>query len=202
MRTLPLRSFAIIVAAGVGLGGCAYGPYGGTGVSVGYGNGYYDPYYDARYSPYGSRYGSRYGYGYSPYRYSRYGYGYGYAPYGWYDGFYYPGTGYYVYDSYRRPRYWSDAQRRYWNQRLITYRTRNGNRSEIRSNWSDFLRDRRVDNRRFRQDLRQDRRALSSGNITRQQYQAERKEARQQYRKELREDRRALRKNNRRDRRD
>ena len=68
-----------------------------------------------RLSGYG--YGAGYGAGYPGYGYGAGypGYGYGYAPYwGWYDDFYYPGTGYYVYDSYRRPHRWTDAQRRYW----------------------------------------------------------------------------------------
>jgi hypothetical protein len=114
MRISSLRPVAIVLAAGIGLGGCAsYSPYGyGSGVSVGYGNaGYGDPYYDG-YSGYG--YGSPYGYG------AGYGYGsgYGYAPYyGWNNGYYYPGTGYYVYDSYRRPRVWTEAERQYWAER-------------------------------------------------------------------------------------
>lgn len=107
MRVLNLRNATVALAAGLGLGGCAYSPYGGLGVGVGYGNAgygnaYCDPYYD--------RYCSSYGY-------SSYGSPYGYSPYGWYDGYYYPGTGYYVYDSYRRPYRWSDAQRRYWQDR-------------------------------------------------------------------------------------
>jgi hypothetical protein len=113
MRALHLRTAAILVAAGVGLGGCAttYSPFGyGNGVSVSYGDRYYDPYYD--------RYGS--------------GYGYGYAPYGWHDGFYYPGAGYYVYDRYRNPYYWNDYQRRYW-----TVRRKD---PSVREVWTDFAR--------------------------------------------------------------
>lgn len=116
MRALNLRTATVALVAGLGLGGCAYGPYGGLGVGVGYGNagyggGYCDPYYDRYCSSYGySSYGSQYGY--SPY---------GYSPYGWYDGYYYPGSGYYVYDSYRRPYAWNDAQRRYWQDRARRY---------------------------------------------------------------------------------
>lgn len=126
MRGPHLRNLVIILAAGVGLGGCAtYSPYGyGSGVSVGVGNGYgyNDPYYRG-YSPYGSRYGSRYGSGY----------GYGYSPYGWYDGYYYPGSGHYVYDRYRNPYYWSDGHRRYW-----TVRQRD---PSVREVWTDFVRE-------------------------------------------------------------
>ena len=111
MRALHLRTAAVLLAAGVGLGGCAsYSPFGyGNGVSIGYGNGY-DPYY----SGYGSRYAA------------------GYSPYGWYDGFYYPGAGYYVYDQYRNPYYWNDYQRRYW-----TVRQKD---PSVREVWTDFAR--------------------------------------------------------------
>ena len=114
MRVLRFRTVAIVLAAGVGLGGCAtYSPFGyGNGVSVSYGDRYYDPYYR--------------GYGSS--------YGYGYAPYGWHNGFYYPGAGYYVYDRYRNPYYWNDYQRRYW-----TVRQKN---PSVREVWTDFVRDR------------------------------------------------------------
>jgi len=119
MRAVRLRTAAILLAAGVGLGGCAtYSPFGyGNGVSVSYGDRYYDP-YNRGYSPYGSRYG--------------YGYNAGYSPYGWYDGYYYPGAGYYVYDRYRNPYYWNDYQRRYW-----TVRQKD---PSVREVWTDFVR--------------------------------------------------------------
>ena len=132
MRIVNLRTAAIILVAGIGLGGCA-APFGyGSGVSVGYGNqGYYDPYYDSY--GYGG-YGSPYGYGYSPYGYRS---AYGHSPYwGWNDGFYYPGTGYYVYDRYRRPRVWTDAERQYWAERASSpNRTTTG---KLLDNWADF----------------------------------------------------------------
>src|SRR6476620_2666728 len=113
MRLLTLRTAAIALAAGVGLGGCAYGSLGvGAGYGGGYGNyGYgYDPYYGG-YGGYGG-----YGYG-SPYGGLGYGYGYG-SPYsGWYGDFYYPGTGYYVYDHHHHQHRWSDSQRQYWENR-------------------------------------------------------------------------------------
>ena len=105
---------SIMAAGALALGGCAYGDY---GYGVGYGG-----------------YGGYYGYG-SPY----YGYGYGspyyggYEPFGWYDDFYYPGTGIYVYDSYRRPRLWSDRERYYWQQRGGTWHDRDGDRDDLRS---------------------------------------------------------------------
>ena len=146
MRVLNLRTATVALAAGLGLGGCAYGPYGGLGVGVGYGNpgygsGYCDPYYDGYCSSYGySGYGSRYGYGYSPY--------------GWYDDFYYPGSGYYVYDRYRRPYYWSDAQRRYWQDRARRYG------GTPTTHWGDF-------DRRDRDGIEIRRKQSSGGVISR-----------------------------------
>jgi len=137
MRIPSFRTAAIVLAAGIGLGGCAsYSPFGyGSGVSVGYGNnGYYDPYYGG-YSGYGygARHGSGYGYGYG----APYGSGYGYAPYyGWNNGYYYPGSGYYVYDRYRRPRVWTEAERQYWAERASrpgTTLTR-----KLLDNWSGY----------------------------------------------------------------
>ncbi len=68
--------------------------------------------------------GAGYGGGYAPGYYGG-GYGgYGYAPsyFGWYDDFYYPGTGVYVYDRYRRPYRWNDGQRAYWQGRRDAWR--------------------------------------------------------------------------------
>lgn len=89
---------ALGLAGALALGGCAYDDgygYGGVSVGTGYygGGGYYDPYYGPS------------GY-YQPGLYN-----------GWYDGFYYPGSGYYVYDRGGRRQRWSDGQRRYWEAR-------------------------------------------------------------------------------------
>lgn len=127
MGVFNLRNAAIALVAGVGLAGCAYGPYGGLGVGLGYGNGYgsygYDPYYS----------------GYSPYGYGSYGYG---SPYwGWNDGYYYPGTGYYVYDRYRRPYRWTDTQRNYWEQRRVRFNGTRRDRNQtavVTQQWRDF----------------------------------------------------------------
>ena len=143
MRT---RLAILALAAGVSLGGCAYG---GLGLGSGYGpyGGYgYDPYYGGNGISYGISYGN--GYGYSPYGYSPYGYGgYGMPYYGWYNDYYYPGTGYYVYDSYRRPRVWTDAEKAYWTQRLQQSLNSRGitkvpNNSNMRAVWDDFRRNR------------------------------------------------------------
>ena len=146
MFAYPLRTAVLATAAAIGLSACTT-PYGYGGVSVGASNGYYDPYYGdgygygAGYSGYGDGYPG-YGYGYGA---GYPGYGYGYAPYwGWYDDCYYPGTGFYVYDIYRRPHRWTDAQQRYWTERrqraVSTSTTRQP--VTIRENWGDFDRSR------------------------------------------------------------
>ena len=132
--------------AAVGLAACTT-PYGYSGVSLGVGNGYYGSQYGYGYGGGYPGYGYGYGAGYPGYGYGAGypGYGYGYAPYwGWNDDFYYPGTGYYVYDIYRRPHRWTDAQRRYWNalrERALSSST-DSQPVVIRENWDDFSRDR------------------------------------------------------------
>lgn len=128
--------FISLAAAGaLALGGCSYG---GLGLGMGYG----DPYYGGGYgygSPYGyggyggSYYGGSYAYG-SPY------YGYGYAPYGWYNDYYYPGSGYYVYDNHRRARTMTDSERAYWLARVRAARLSSGATPTVRTteNWSGF----------------------------------------------------------------
>lgn len=93
MSAFPIRTAALTVAAAIGLSACM-SPYGYGGVGVGYGGGY---------GSYGYPYGGYGGYGYEPY-------------WGWHDGYYYPGSGYYVYDRYRRAYPW-DRHRDYWERR-------------------------------------------------------------------------------------
>ena len=116
-----LAAAALALGAALGVSGCADG-YGYGGLSAGYGaGGYYgDSYYD------GYGYGDPYGYGY--------GYGGSPAYFGWYNDFYYPGTGIYVYDRNRRPFRWNDTQRRYWEGRRGSFAGRDG----IRDNWNGF----------------------------------------------------------------
>ncbi len=100
------------------LGGCAYDDgygYGGVNVGTGYygGGGYYDDGYG-----YGNGWGGG-GYGYQP---SYYG--------GWYSDYYYPGSGYYVYDRGGKRYRWNDGQRRYWEGR----RAERGNQWRGRDN--------------------------------------------------------------------
>ena len=111
MKTFGMAALAL--AVGLGVAGCSDG-YGYSGVSVGYAAGNYGPYDD-------------YGYDYA-------GYGYGAPSYfGWYGDFYYPGSGIYVYDRYRRPYRWNDGQRRYWESQRHGY---HGGRAA--TNWNGF----------------------------------------------------------------
>ena len=82
-----LKAAGLALGLGLGTAACTDG-YGYSGVSVGIGPGYYD--------------------GYAP----------GYASYyGWYGDYYYPGSGVYVYDRYRRPFRWNSNQQRFWQGR-------------------------------------------------------------------------------------
>jgi hypothetical protein len=108
---LKILATGLAGAATLALGGCYDDGYGYGGVSVGA----------------GSVYGG--GYGYDPY-YDGYGYG-GYPAYGWFDGFYYPGNGYYVYDRGGRRFQMRDRDRQHWqgggrNGQAGNWRGRNG----------------------------------------------------------------------------
>lgn len=173
-----LKLAGIAIAAAIGLSGCTDYGYGYGGLNVGYGAAYYDDPYYAGYGGYGIG-------------------GFGDPYWGWNNGFYYPGTGYYVYDRYRRPYRWNGAQQRYWEGRR--YAWRGGNR-DVRDNWRDFRRDRRGDDRAFRQDRRGDRQAFRNGQVTRPEFRAERRDDRRAYRQEYRGDVRNLRRENRIDR--
>jgi hypothetical protein len=168
MSVFNLKTTALALVAGVSLAGCAYSPYGGMGVGVGYNNGYYDPYYNGGYGGYyGAGYGSPYGNGYP---YNGYGYGYGSPYYGWYDGFYYPGTGYYVYDSHRNRHRWSDAQRRYW-ERQRGVATSSGGVGRIVENWADFQNGQRTTSNTVREQSVERQRILRGQQATEQQVQ-------------------------------
>ncbi|MFA7603568.1 MAG: hypothetical protein WCY29_11225 [Novosphingobium sp.] len=99
-----------------------------------------------------------------------YGYGYGGGSYygnaywGWYDDYYYPGTGYYIYDRGGQRHRWNDSHRRYWEGRRGSRRgsanwsgyQRDGQRPGIAPPSASQHRDRRHDDRRG--DRRRDRR--------------------------------------------
>ncbi len=161
-----VRAAALAVVAGFSLSACAYGEYGYGGVSVGLGSGGYyddyDPYYGSYYDPfYDGYYGSR----------ARFGRGYS-SGFGWYDGFYYPGTGFYVYDRFRQRHRWNDGQRRYWEGRR-------GLRQHFRG-----------EDRAFRQHFRDERRAFRRGEVTRDQFRAHRREENRAFREHRRSHRR------------
>jgi hypothetical protein len=128
MRVPKVRLAALALVSGLALSGCAYdmygdnygyGPYGGIGVGIGYGD-----------------YGYGYPYGGYGYPYGYYG-SYGYDPFGWYGDYYYPGAGVYVYDRYRTRHVWSDDQRRYWEQRRNQWQNHSGT-NWTGSNWSGW----------------------------------------------------------------
>ncbi len=89
---LRIRNLALLTVAPVLLAGCMYNPYGGDGGDYGYDDGYY-----------GNSGGGYYG-GAS-------------AGYGWYDNYYYPGNGYYVYDRAGARHRMRDQDRHYWLER-------------------------------------------------------------------------------------
>jgi hypothetical protein len=137
----------LILAAGsaLALSGCAYGDL-GLGLGGGYGSpygtygtyGYGSPYYGGYGSPYG-------GYGYGPYGgYGTYpgyygGFGYGMPYYGWNDGYYYPGSGYYVYDANRQAYPMTSSQQTYWMSRQPKGTTTTPTTTTpVKPNWSGF----------------------------------------------------------------
>ena len=121
MYAFRVRTAVLTVGAAIGLAACTtpYG-YGGVGVGGGYGSYGYDGY------GYGYPAGA---YGYQPY-------------YGWYDGYYYPGSGYYVYDRYRNPYPW-DHYKDYWEGRRENAMSSKDFRRQMEAyrdqqNWSGF----------------------------------------------------------------
>ena len=91
--------FALLAAAAsASLSACAGGYY-GSGVAVGFGYDY--PFYDPA---------ACWNSGWNDYGWA--------GPYcGWYDGYFYPGSGIYVYDRAHHAHLWSDAERAYWNEK-------------------------------------------------------------------------------------
>jgi hypothetical protein len=87
---------ALLPTLALSLVGCATDGYGQAAVGIGYDA----PYFDA---------GSCWNDGWA---------GTFDMPYcGWYDNYFYPGSGIYVYDRDRRPHVWSDGQHNYWSGR-------------------------------------------------------------------------------------
>jgi len=128
MNLKRLGLIGAVLGIGLATSACTDG-YGYSGVQVGYGNGGY----------YGDPYGGGYGYA-DPYQVG----GFGSPYYGWYNDYYYPGTGIYVYDQYRRPYRWNNTQQRYWQGRRNNWR---GDRN-FNNNWGGFQRN-GVDGRQY-----------------------------------------------------
>jgi hypothetical protein len=186
--TPRIRSALVILAASAGLGACtSFSPYGGIGVGV------------------GSGYGS---YGYDPY-YGGYGRGSPYGYYGWYDGFYYPGAGYWIYDRYGHHHPITERQSDYWRNKLAKFREARGAQAtaEVKENWSGFSKQGKVsapvaasgsaqaDQRSLRQISEARRQAAQTerqqARSERQQARSERQESVRQQVQERRESRRA-----------
>jgi len=106
--TAPKKSFALrmglVMAAGLGLSGCAT-MLDPYGSSVSVGVGYGSGYADPYYDPY----------------------------YGWYDDYYYPGAGQYVYDRRGARHQWNDRLRGYW-------LARRGGHRQYHENWDGYSR--------------------------------------------------------------
>lgn len=116
MKILDGKAFlkiAALAAAGIAVSGCTYD------MGLGYASdGYYDDYYDCDpYGGYDSYYSCDYGHGF-------YNIGYGG---GWYDNYWYPGYGFYLFDRYGSRYPMRDNHRRYWGeQRHRWYREHRG----------------------------------------------------------------------------
>jgi hypothetical protein len=116
MRVFGRKTFlklAALATAGMAVSGCTYD------MGLGYASdSYYDDYYDC--DPYG---------GYDSYYQCDYGHGFyniGYGG-GWYDNYWYPGYGFYLFDRYGSRYPMRDNHRRYWGeQRHNWYRENRG----------------------------------------------------------------------------
>ena len=188
-----VRKLAMVAVGAVGLAGCStIDPF--YGASIGVGSPYYNSGYGYGYDSY-PQYGghAQYG-GYAPYG----AYGANYGSYGgWNGGYYYPGTGAYVYDQQRRRYPISTAQRRYWEQQRIA-RSRN---PAVQQNYREYRAERRDDRRDYRVERRDDRAARDAGQVTQEQFRTDRRQDRREYRQDQRQDTRQLRRENRKDRR-
>lgn len=116
--TLKMKAIARIVAlasVGAALSGCVYD------VGLGYASdGYYDDAYGCDpYSNYDRYYDCDYGHGFN-----NIGYGGG-----WYDNYYYPGYGFFLFDNIGRRYPMRDHHRRYWGERRYSWYRENRGRN-------------------------------------------------------------------------
>lgn len=145
-----IRNLAVLVAAPVLLAGCMYNPYGSDGGDYGYDDGYY----------------GNGGGGY---------YGAASVGHGWYDNYYYPGNGYYVYDRAGARHRMRDQDRRHWLERREARAERRDDRREVRAD----RREERVERREERVERRAARPAPDAATVQRRE---QRREARQEAR--------------------
>lgn len=131
MQIARIRNIAFLAVAAAGLSGCTI--YDGYGTGY-YGNRYAGDLYPAEcYDKDGyiypecedAAYIARNGYGYGSIFYNN-----RYGPYGWYDGFYYPGYSFYVYDRLGHRYRWRDNHRRHWEDRRARRHARRGYRGD------------------------------------------------------------------------
>ncbi len=106
------------------------------------------------------------------------GVGYGAPYYGWYDGYYYPGTGYYIYDRRGDRHRWSNRYRNYWIARRPHDR-------RYYDNWSGYNAPHRYrgqpryrDQRRAYREDRRDRRGNARRDRREDRYDRDRRRAR------------------------
>lgn len=122
------------------------------------------------------------------------GVGYGAPYYGWYDGFYYPGTGFYIYDRRGTRHRWSQRYRDYW----VVRRPRD---RRYYDNWAGYdaphryrgqprYRDQRRDYREDRRD-RRDRRGDARRDRREDRWDGDRRRGARDDRARGRDDRRA-----------
>ena len=107
MMRRKITTLAVVALTAVGLSACA-DPY-AYGRAPGYG--YADVGWGAGYSSWDVYYGDPFGWRHVPM-------GWAGSGFGWYGGYYYPGTGGFVYDRRGVRRAWAGQQQRYWQPRI------------------------------------------------------------------------------------
>lgn len=107
---------------------------------------------------------------------------------GWYNDWYYPGSGGWVFDRWGNRRGWTPYERAYWRERRLDRR--------------EFRADRRADRQAYRAERREDRRAFRRGQIDRPTFRADRRQDRREARVERWRDRAEYRQDRRQERRD
>ena len=114
-----LLKIAALAAAGIGVSGCTYDMGLGYASDGYYGDGYYNDDYNC--DPYG---------GYDRYYNCDYGNGFyniGFGG-GWYDNYWYPGHGFFLFDNFGRRHSMRDNHRRYWGEKRHSWYRENRGR--------------------------------------------------------------------------